>query len=182
MLHFEQVRRNRFHPIPLYVPFLLASSGLRSKMSTPCIFPRISRRSRPVACSMSVGMVPGAAPPEGRRSCSLVISAVGVVLAGETLSRRSSQCPRLTILQNMCSDIAAVMLVKSGSNAYPRKASCAWSARRAWGRCESSQLFYVSLTPSINTATPQSSSPDAIFRFPASFPPQWPQSLAPPTR
>ena len=158
-----QVRRSRLHPIPVYVPFLLASSGLRSKMSTPCIFPRISRRSRPVACSMSVGMVPGAAPPEGRRSCSLVISAVGVVLAGETLSRRSSQCPRLTILQNMCSDIAAVMLVKSGSNAYPRKASCAWSARRAWGRCESSQLFQVSLTPSINTATLQTFSPDAIF-------------------
>jgi hypothetical protein len=43
----------------LYVPFLLASSGLRSKISTPCIFPRISRRSRPVACSRSVGMVPG---------------------------------------------------------------------------------------------------------------------------
>lgn len=43
----------------LYVPFLLASRGLMSKISTPCIFPRISRRSRPVACSRSVGMVPG---------------------------------------------------------------------------------------------------------------------------
>lgn len=41
------------------VPFLLASRGLMSKISTPCIFPRISRRSRPVACSRSVGMVPG---------------------------------------------------------------------------------------------------------------------------
>ena len=44
-----------------------------SKISTPCIFPRISRRSRPVACSRSVGMVPGLAP-SGRRSASEVIS------------------------------------------------------------------------------------------------------------
>jgi hypothetical protein len=34
-----------------YVPRRLASNGLMSKMSIPCIFPRISRRSRPVACS-----------------------------------------------------------------------------------------------------------------------------------
>ena len=94
-----QASRNRFRPITVYVPFLLASSGLRSKMSTPCIFPRISRRSRPVACSMSVGMVPGAAPVLGRRSCSLVISAVGVVSAGGTLSRGSSRCSRSSILQ-----------------------------------------------------------------------------------
>ena len=44
-----------------------------SKMSMPCILPSISRRSRPVACSRSVGTVPGAAPG-GRRSCSLLIS------------------------------------------------------------------------------------------------------------
>ena len=49
----------RLHSTGLYVPFLLASRGLMSKISTPCIFPRISRRSRPVACSRSVGMVPG---------------------------------------------------------------------------------------------------------------------------
>ena len=61
-------------PSELYVPFLLASRGLMSKISTPCIFPRISRRSRPVACSRSVGMVPGLAP-SGRRSASQVISA-----------------------------------------------------------------------------------------------------------
>jgi hypothetical protein len=68
----------RSHPIShVYVPFLLASSGLMSKTSTPCIFPRISRRSRPVDCSRSVGMVPGAAPVGDRRSFSLVISAGG---------------------------------------------------------------------------------------------------------
>ena len=32
------------------------------KMSTPSIFPSISSRSRPVACSRSDGTVPGAAP------------------------------------------------------------------------------------------------------------------------
>jgi hypothetical protein len=42
-----------------YVPRRLASSGLMSKISIPCIFPRTSRRSRPVACSASVGTVPG---------------------------------------------------------------------------------------------------------------------------
>lgn len=62
------------------LPFLLASSGLMSKISTPCIFPRISRRSRPVDCSRSVGMVPGL-PPSGMRSCSPVISRVGILLA-----------------------------------------------------------------------------------------------------
>lgn len=50
-----------------------ASRGFMSKMSMPCIFPRISRRSRPVACSRSVGTVPGAAPG-GRRSASVWIS------------------------------------------------------------------------------------------------------------
>lgn len=57
----------------VYVPFLLASRGVMSKISTPCILPMISRRSRPVDCSMSVGMVPGWAPG-GMRSCSEVIS------------------------------------------------------------------------------------------------------------
>jgi hypothetical protein len=55
------------------IPRRLASNGLISKMSIPCIFPRISRRSRPVACSASVGTVPGCAPG-GRRSASLLIS------------------------------------------------------------------------------------------------------------
>ena len=56
-----------------YLPIRLASRGFISKISTPCIFPRISKRSRPVACSRSVGTVPGAAPG-GRRSASLLIS------------------------------------------------------------------------------------------------------------
>lgn len=55
------------------VPFRLASSGFMSKTSTPCILPRISRRSRPVDWSRSVGTVPGSAPG-GRRSCSVFIS------------------------------------------------------------------------------------------------------------
>ena len=56
-----------------YLPIRLASRGFISKISIPCIFPRISKRSRPVACSRSVGTVPGAAPG-GRRSDSLLIS------------------------------------------------------------------------------------------------------------
>ena len=47
-----------------------------SKTSMPCIFPRISKRSRPVACSRSVGMVPGEAPG-GRRSDSVRTSIGG---------------------------------------------------------------------------------------------------------
>jgi hypothetical protein len=56
-----------------YLPTRLASRGFMSNISVPCIFPRISKRSRPVACSRSVGTVPGAAPG-GRRSDSLWIS------------------------------------------------------------------------------------------------------------
>lgn len=62
------------------IPLRLASNGRMSKISTPCILPKISNRSRPVACSMSVGMVPGAAPG-GRRSASDVTSARHKVLA-----------------------------------------------------------------------------------------------------
>ena len=51
------------------VPTRSDGKGLMSKMSTPSILPRISRRSRPVDCSRSVGTVPGAAP-SGRRSAS----------------------------------------------------------------------------------------------------------------
>jgi hypothetical protein len=55
------------------IPRRLASSGLMSKMSTPCIFPRSSRRSRPVDCSRSVGTVPGCAPG-AKRSASVLMS------------------------------------------------------------------------------------------------------------
>lgn len=55
------------------LPLREASSGRMSKMSTPSILPRISRRSRPVACSRSVGTVPGAAPGP-KRSSSVLIS------------------------------------------------------------------------------------------------------------
>lgn len=53
------------------VPSRLESRGRMSKMSTPSIFPRISRRSRPVACSRSVGTVPGSAPGPKRSSSPL---------------------------------------------------------------------------------------------------------------
>ena len=43
-------------------PFREESRGRMSKMSTLSILPRISRRSRPVDCSISVGTVPGFAP------------------------------------------------------------------------------------------------------------------------
>ena len=56
------------------IPKREASNGFMSKISTPCIFPKISNRSRPVACSRSVGIVPGAAPGP-MRSASLLISA-----------------------------------------------------------------------------------------------------------
>lgn len=54
-----------------------------SKMSTPCIFPRISKRSRPVAWSRSLGTSPGR-PPGGMRSCAPVIS----VIRAKSLSRQ----------------------------------------------------------------------------------------------
>lgn len=57
----------------IYVPRLEASRGAISKISTPFIFPKISNRSRPVACSRSVGMLPIEAPV-GRRSASFFIS------------------------------------------------------------------------------------------------------------
>jgi hypothetical protein len=59
------------HP-DYHIPRRLASSGLMSKISTPCIFPRISRRSRPVACSRSVGTVPGCAPGAKRSASDLI--------------------------------------------------------------------------------------------------------------
>ena len=64
------------------IPFRLASNGLMSKTSMPCILPRISNRSRPVDCSRSVGTVPGSAPG-GRRSSYVLTSAQG---------RRASAC------------------------------------------------------------------------------------------
>lgn len=54
------------------LPLREASRGFMSKTSTPSILPRISRRSRPVACSRSVGTVPGAAPGPKRSSLVLI--------------------------------------------------------------------------------------------------------------
>lgn len=62
------------------VPRREASRGRMSKMSTPSILPRISRRSRPVACSRSVGTEPGAAPGP-KRSSSPLTSVVGSLSA-----------------------------------------------------------------------------------------------------
>lgn len=55
------------------IPTREESSGFMSKMSIPCIFPKISNRSRPVACSTSEGTVPGCAPG-GSRSSSVFTS------------------------------------------------------------------------------------------------------------
>lgn len=52
-------------------PLREASRGRMSKMSTPSTLPRISRRSRPVDCSRSVGTVPSAAPGPNRSSKDL---------------------------------------------------------------------------------------------------------------
>ena len=53
------------------IPLREASRGRISKTSTPSVLPRISRRSRPVACSRSVGTVPGWAPGPIRSSSVL---------------------------------------------------------------------------------------------------------------
>lgn len=71
------------------VPTRSDGRGLMSKISMPCIFPRISKRSRPVACSRSVGMVPGSAPG-GSKSSSLLISIVQLI---STVQSRSQDSP-----------------------------------------------------------------------------------------
>jgi hypothetical protein len=154
----------------VYVPFLLASSGLMSKMSTPCIFPRISRRSRPVACSRSVGMVPGWAP-SGRRSASEVISAAREWLAiNISLSRR--RAPYLSMTSCSISDSDGDPVVEE-SLAYGRKASCASKPHQAWGlrgcRCrlhrkERSQHCTLATTlPTLQIPSPPLSSPPILF-------------------
>ena len=57
------------------VPSLEASKGFISKTSIPCILPRISNRSNPVACSRSVGMVPTFAPGP-KRSAGVFTSVI----------------------------------------------------------------------------------------------------------
>lgn len=70
------------------VPFREASRGRMSKISTPSILPRISRRSTPVDCSRSVGTVPGWAPGPTRSSMVLTSAvahqSAGVPLAAST--------------------------------------------------------------------------------------------------
>lgn len=70
------------------VPFREASRGDMSKMSTLSIFPRISRRSRPVDCSRSVGMVPGWAP--GPTRSSMVLISVGSAQKDERRGNQSA--------------------------------------------------------------------------------------------
>lgn len=66
-IKFPEGAMKRFH-----IPFLEESSGDISKISTPCIFPSISNRSKPVDCSRSVGTVPGSAPGGSRSSNDLI--------------------------------------------------------------------------------------------------------------
>jgi hypothetical protein len=158
--------RRPSHRNSVYVPFLLASSGLISKISTPCIFPRISRRSRPVACSRSVGMVPGLAP-SGIRSVSEVISAGPKVLAESILSRRLKPYPELTAGRLATFNSTATASGRNERAAYGRKASCAWRARRAWGRrgcrCRLSQCqLCPHMTPQLLQVFSQH--PPSLFR------------------
>lgn len=75
------------------VPRRLASRGRMSKMSTPSILPRISRRSIPVACSRSVGTVPGAAP--GPKRSSSVRTSAHASLSAIVVRQITIRRPRL---------------------------------------------------------------------------------------
>jgi hypothetical protein len=80
-----------------------------SKTSTPSIFPRISRRSRPVACSKSVGTVPGAAPGP-IRSSSVLISIDCLLknaFSGDFLIYGRSTAKGLDFLLNLFLDVPA---------------------------------------------------------------------------
>lgn len=103
------------------VPRRLASRGLMSKMSTPCIFPRISRRSRPVDCSASVGTVPGFAPSGIRSSMDLISGA----------HQQLAVCPARARWAS--SELGA----KSCGRVTYGRASC--SPRGRWGRRQSGQ-------------------------------------------
>lgn len=69
------------------VPRRLASRGRMSKTSTPSIFPRISNRSKPVACSRSDGTVPVLAP--GPMRSSAVFTSLGRNRGQISCSKRS---------------------------------------------------------------------------------------------
>ena len=97
------------------IPRRLASRGLMSKMSMPCIFPRISRRSRPVACSASVGTVPGLAPAGSRSSMDL-ISACHQRLAS-CCSRVRGGRARGSLQNNACAQSRTVELLEAREDA-----------------------------------------------------------------
>lgn len=113
-----------FLGFPENVPTRLASNGLMSKMSMPCIFPRISRRSRPVACSRSVGTVPGFAPGP-TRSASVLIS-VGRWLLAIGVFLRESRRPG--------SQLGSAIGGQQDGSTYGR-ASC--SPQQRWGSSRS---------------------------------------------
>jgi len=95
-------------------PLREASKGFMSKISMPCIFPKISNRSNPVACSRSVGMVPGAAPG-GRRSASLLISAL--VCQFKSPKAEPAVVPaNFFILPSLTPDVAGVGAASPGTS------------------------------------------------------------------
>jgi hypothetical protein len=76
-----------------FVPLREASNGFISKTSMPCIFPKISNRSNPVACSKSVGTVATAAPGPMRSVSSLI----SVYLSAPSLPKAAPCSPKLRI-------------------------------------------------------------------------------------
>jgi len=116
------------------VPTRLESKGLMSKMSMPCIFPRISSRSRPVACSMSVGTVPGCAP--GGSKSSIVLTSAQIASCEQ--SARSWSRVQPTYRQSSCS--------RREGCGVPQQAFQMRGAARLlrlesgqWGRCQRTQ-------------------------------------------
>lgn len=97
-----------------HAPFREASMGLMSKMSMPCIFPMSSRRSRPVACSTSVGMVPGFAPG-GMRSSSFLIS-----VDGEEYQHKSSTWIGLVVVVAAAISVMSYDVPECANPAIPR--------------------------------------------------------------
>lgn len=107
-----------------YAPVRSDGSGDMSKISIPCIFPRISRRSRPVACSRSVGIVPGS-PPGGSRSFSVLISVMGYL---STARSQVDYCTSLSLRGIATSQLDVFVM-----SAHPQTAVIGPWTRRVWG-------------------------------------------------
>jgi hypothetical protein len=102
------------------------------------------------------------------------------VLAESILSRRLEPHPESTAGRLATFNGAATASGRNERAAYGRKASCAWRARRAWGRrgcrCRLSQCQPM---PSYDTATPPNLLPVSALAIPPLFLPQWPRFIPP---